>query len=85
MLGALMRWILLAVTLAAIVLAVVTRSPGWFAAGVIVALAGMLLTAFAFAHSRIGSSARPEELNSFELDQLRQRMREQRQREDDER
>lgn len=72
-----MRWILLSITLAAIVVAILTPSPGWLGLALFVTLLGLLGTVFAFAHNRIGDSARAEELNAFELELLRKHVREQ--------
>lgn len=70
-----MRWISLAVTLAAMGWAVLARSAGALGLALLIALLGLLVTAFAFAHARIHASARDEQLNAFELEQLRRQMR----------
>ncbi|NII10677.1 hypothetical protein [Oleiagrimonas sp. C23AA] len=55
------------------------HSAGWVALGVVMLLGGGIATGFAIAHRRIASHARDEELNSYELDQLRRQAK----REDD--
>lgn len=72
-----MRWLFVAVSLAGVVLAVLSHAPGWFVLGVIIAVTFALAAALAFAHERIAGNSREQELNEFEIDQLRKAMRRQ--------
>lgn len=72
-----MRWLFVAFSLAGVVLAVWTRSPGWFALAVVVAAVSALAAALAFANERIVGHSREQELNEFEIEQLRKAMRQQ--------
>lgn len=65
------RWILLATTLASLALTVFGPSPGWMLLGIGLTLFVGLATVLAFAQSHIEAGARSEELNTFELEQLR--------------
>ncbi|MBB6184805.1 hypothetical protein [Oleiagrimonas soli] len=69
------RWILLLLTLSSILLVILTSSPSWMTVGIAGALFGLVATVLAFAQARIGASARGEELNDFEIQQLQQAMR----------
>jgi len=57
-----MRWILLFFSLASLGLMFLGPSPGWVFFGVAGFLFGSIAAALAFAHSRIASSARQEDL-----------------------
>ncbi|RAP57123.1 hypothetical protein BTJ49_11185 [Oleiagrimonas sp. MCCC 1A03011] len=74
-LRAMTRWILLLLTLASILLMILTSSPGWMALGIAGALFGLVATVLAFAHVRIGAGSRQEELNDFEVEQLQKAVR----------
>lgn len=66
-----MRWWFVALTLAGIVLALLTHAPGWFALGVAVAVICALAAALGFVQERIAQSSRAEELDDAEIDRLR--------------
>lgn len=66
-----MRWILLGATLGALALAIFGPTPGWVGLGMIALIPAALATVLAFAQTRIELNARPEELNDFEVRQLR--------------
>ena len=60
------RWILFLFSFASLGLMFFGRSAAWVWLGVAGFLSGSIATALAFAHSRITSSARPEDLQLYE-------------------
>lgn len=66
-----MRWILAAVALLGLLIALTTRTPGWMGLGVLLALFGAIAAVFAFAQARIDASSRPEQLSDGEIAALK--------------
>jgi hypothetical protein len=66
-----MRWTLVVIALLGILIAVVARSPGWVAFGVIVGLVCAIGAALAFIDLQIRASSRPEHMTQGELDALK--------------
>lgn len=66
-----MRWILTALALLGLLIALTTRSPGWMGLGILLLLGGAIAAAFAFAQARIDASSRPEHLSDAEIAALK--------------
>lgn len=66
-----MRWLLLLVALAGLLLAVFSNHPSGTVVGALLFVGGSLGWGLAIAQERIGASARPESLNAWELQQMR--------------
>ena len=67
-----MRWLLLLVTLLAVVLCFTRHSGGAVAWWLFVSFVGTFATALAFAQARISSNARSESLSSYDMQRLRE-------------
>ncbi len=70
-----MRWVYVIISASGIVLALLAHTPFWFGLGVAMAALFVLAATLAFAHDRIAGSARAEDLDEFELQQLRDAVR----------
>jgi hypothetical protein len=55
-----MRWLMLALTLFGFALAIVTRSPGVLALGIVLGFVGLFGTVFSLAADRVAATARPD-------------------------
>ncbi|WP_062535694.1 hypothetical protein [Mizugakiibacter sediminis] len=66
-----MRWILAAIALLGLLIALTTRSPGWMGVGILLALGGAIAAVFAFAQARIDATSRPEYLSDAEIAALK--------------
>ena len=67
-----MRWLLLTLTVLAIVLCFTRHSAGAMGWWLFVSLIGTLATTLAFAQARIAGSARSESLSEYDLRRLRE-------------
>lgn len=66
-----MRWLLLALTVFGLLLALSARTPGWLGLGLALLLLGALASVFAFAQARIRDSARDEQLSDQQIAALK--------------
>jgi hypothetical protein len=67
-----MRWLLLLMTLLAVVLCFTRHSGGAMGWWLLVSIVGAFATALAFAQARIAGSARAESLSTYDLQRLRE-------------
>jgi len=67
-----MRWLLLLMTLVAVVLCFTRHSGGAMGWWLFVSIVGAFATALAFAQARISANARSENLSAYDLKQLRE-------------
>jgi len=67
-----MRWLMLSMTLLAVLLCFTRHSSGAMAWWLFVSIVGAFATVLAFAQARISGSARSESLSSYDLQRLRE-------------
>lgn len=70
--GAVMRWLILLMTLVAMLLCFTRHGGSAMAWWLLVSLVGVFATAMAFAQAKICSNARSESLSEYDLKQLRE-------------